>query len=55
MILWPFDAKAAGLGTVMWDAGALVMFAGTPTPICTLVVRPGMAMNTTPGTALSGP
>ncbi len=30
MILWPFDAKAAGLGTVMRDAGALVMFAGTP-------------------------
>src|SRR5690348_18255149 len=26
MILWPFDAKAAGLGTVMRDAGALVMF-----------------------------
>jgi hypothetical protein len=30
MILWPFDAKAAGLDTVMRDAGALVMFAGTP-------------------------
>jgi hypothetical protein len=30
MILWPFDAKAAGIGTVMRDAGALVMFAGTP-------------------------
>ena len=30
MILWPFDAKAAGLGTVMRDAGAMVMFAGTP-------------------------
>ena len=30
MILWPFDAAAAGLGTVMRDAGALVMFAGTP-------------------------
>jgi hypothetical protein len=30
MIIWPFDAKAAGLGTVMRDAGALVMFAGTP-------------------------
>jgi hypothetical protein len=30
MILWPFDAKAAGLGTVMRDAGTMVMFAGTP-------------------------
>jgi hypothetical protein len=30
MILWPFDARAAGLDTVMRDAGAMVMFAGTP-------------------------
>ena len=30
MILWPFDAKAAGLPSVMRDAGTLVMFAGTP-------------------------
>lgn len=30
MILWPFDAKAAGLGSVMRDAGAMVMFDGTP-------------------------
>jgi hypothetical protein len=30
MIIWPFDAKAAGLDTVMRDAGAMVMFAGTP-------------------------
>jgi hypothetical protein len=30
MITWPFDAKAAGLGTVMRDAGTMVMFAGTP-------------------------
>jgi hypothetical protein len=30
MILWPFDAKAAGIGSVMRDAGAMVMFAGTP-------------------------
>ena len=30
MILWPFDAQAAGLGTVMRDGGAMVMFAGTP-------------------------
>jgi hypothetical protein len=30
MILWPFDAKAAGLATMMRDAGTLVMFAGTP-------------------------
>src|SRR5215470_1043110 len=30
MILWPFDAEAAGIGTVMRDGGAMVMFAGTP-------------------------
>lgn len=30
MILWPFDAKAAGLSTVMRDAGTMIMFAGTP-------------------------
>lgn len=30
MIIWPFDAKEAGLGTIMRDAGAMVMFAGTP-------------------------
>jgi hypothetical protein len=30
MILWPFNAKAAGLPTAMRDAGTLVMFAGTP-------------------------
>jgi hypothetical protein len=30
MLLWPFDAAAAGLGTVMRDAGTMVMFAGTP-------------------------
>lgn len=30
MILWPFDAKAAGLSSVMRDAGTMVMFAGTP-------------------------
>jgi hypothetical protein len=30
MIMWPFDAAAAGLSTVMRDAGTMVMFAGTP-------------------------
>jgi hypothetical protein len=30
MILWPFDAKAAGLPAVMRDGGTMVMFAGTP-------------------------
>lgn len=30
MLLWPFDASAAGLSTVMRDAGTMVMFAGTP-------------------------
>ena len=30
MILWPVDAKAAGLGNVMRDAGTMVMYDGTP-------------------------
>jgi len=30
MILWPFDARAAGIGTIMRDGGTMVMFAGTP-------------------------
>ena len=30
MILWPFDAAASGLPTVMRDAGTMIMFAGTP-------------------------
>jgi len=30
MIIWPFDAKVAGLPTIMRDAGTMVMFAGTP-------------------------
>jgi len=30
MVIWPFDAKASGLGTVMRDGGTMVMFAGTP-------------------------
>jgi hypothetical protein len=28
--IWPFDAKAAGIGTIMRDGGTMVMFAGTP-------------------------
>jgi hypothetical protein len=30
MLVWPFVATAAGLPTVMRDAGTLVMFDGTP-------------------------
>lgn len=30
MLIWPFNAKAAGIGTVMRDGGTMVMFAGTP-------------------------
>jgi len=30
MILWPFDAKHSGLPTTVRDAGAWIMFAGTP-------------------------
>jgi hypothetical protein len=30
MLIWPFDAVATGLPTVMRDGGTIVMFAGTP-------------------------
>jgi hypothetical protein len=30
MVIWPFDAAASGLPTVMRDAGTMIMFAGTP-------------------------
>jgi hypothetical protein len=30
MILWPFDASHCGLPTTVRDAGAWIMFAGTP-------------------------
>jgi hypothetical protein len=30
MLIWPFDATAAGMGTIMRDGGTMVMFAGTP-------------------------
>jgi hypothetical protein len=30
MILWPFEAKSSGIGAVMRDGGAMIMFAGTP-------------------------
>jgi hypothetical protein len=30
MILWPFDARHCGLPTTVRDAGAWIMFAGTP-------------------------
>ena len=30
MIIWPFEAEATGLSTVMRDAGTMIMYAGTP-------------------------
>jgi hypothetical protein len=30
MILWPFDPAQSGLPTTVRDAGAWIMFAGTP-------------------------
>jgi hypothetical protein len=30
MVIWPFDAAATGLPTIMRDAGTMIMFAGTP-------------------------
>jgi hypothetical protein len=30
MLMWPFDAEATGLSTVMRDAGTMIMYAGTP-------------------------
>jgi len=47
MILWPFDAKAAGLSTVMRDAGTMVMFAGTPYAHLHICGSPGREMNIT--------
>lgn len=54
MILWPFDAAAAGLPTVMRDAGTLVMFAGPCTRICTNAGLPGMGTSITPAIERSG-
>jgi hypothetical protein len=30
MLIWPFEADATGLSTVMRDAGTMIMYAGTP-------------------------
>ena len=30
MLIWPFEAEATGLSTVMRDAGTMIMYAGTP-------------------------
>ena len=30
MLMWPFNAEASGLSTIMRDAGTMIMFAGTP-------------------------
>ena len=49
MILWPFDANHCGLPTTVRDAGAWIMFAGTPTLICTSAGRLGRATVYLPG------
>jgi hypothetical protein len=46
MILWPFNAKAAGLPSTVQDAGAWVMFDGTPYAHRMSAVRHGAEMST---------
>jgi hypothetical protein len=54
MIMWPFDAKAAGLPTVMRDAGTLAMFAGTPYAHRMSAAHHGMGTSITPVTEAFG-
>lgn len=55
MILWPFDAKAAGLSAVMRDGARWSCSPVRPTPICTFAARLGMGMNITRVIAVCGP
>ena len=41
MVLWPFDANHCGLLTTVGDAGAWIMFSGTPYATFTYAVRLG--------------
>ena len=54
MIIWPFDAKAAGLPTVMRDAGTLVMLPARRMHTYMSVVLRGTGMSITQVIELSG-
>jgi hypothetical protein len=49
MILWPFDANHCGLPTTVRDAGAWVMFAGTPYAYLHVCGTPWAGNEYTPG------
>jgi hypothetical protein len=51
MIMWPFDAKACGLPTTVRDAGAWVMFDGTPFAYLHICGTPWIGNEYQPGTA----
>lgn len=50
MILWPFDAKICGLPTAVRDAGAWVMFDGTPYAYLHICGTPWIGNEYVPGT-----
>jgi hypothetical protein len=54
MILWPFDANHCGLPTTVRDAGAWIMFAGTPYAYLHVCGRLGRATNICLATRPSG-
>jgi len=49
MILWPFDANHCGLPTTVRDAGAWIMFAGTPYAYLHVCGTPWAGVEYTPG------
>ena len=49
MILWPFDANHCGLPTTVRDAGAWIMFAGTPYAYLHVCGTPWAGNEYTPG------
>ena len=49
MILWPFDANHCGLPTTVRDAGAWIMFAGTPYAYLHVCGTPWAGAEYTPG------
>jgi hypothetical protein len=51
MILWPFDANHCGLPTTVRDAGAWIMFAGTPYAYLHVCGTPWAGAEYTPGDA----
>jgi hypothetical protein len=54
MILWPFDANHCGLPTTVRDAGAWIMFAGTPYAYLHVCGTPWAGNEYAPATKRSG-